>query len=74
MLAAVRKLKRLERVGETKRDELNEVATVATEWLKAMATAAWYERYGRQVENYGLRKTEAARKEMETTIGEDGKK
>ena len=72
MLAAVRTLNRLERVGETMRDALNEVATVAPEWLQAMAPAAWYERYGRPVENYRLPKTEAARQDLATTIGADG--
>ena len=47
VLAAVRTLNRLERVGETLRAALNEVATVAPEWLQALAPPAWYERYGR---------------------------
>ena len=63
VLAAVRTLNRLERVGETMRATLNEVATVAPEWLQAMAPAAWYERYGRPVENYRLSKTETARQD-----------
>ena len=54
VLAAVRTLNRLERVGETMRATLNELATVAPDWLQAMAPAAWYERYGRPVENYRL--------------------
>lgn len=72
VLAAVRTLNRLERVGETMRAALNEVATVAPEWLQAMAPAAWYERYGRRVENYRLPKTEAARQDLAATIGADG--
>ena len=72
VLAAVRTLNRLERVGETMRATLNEVATVAPEWLQAMAPAAWYERYGRPVENYRLPKTEAARQALAATIGADG--
>jgi len=60
VLAAVRTLNRLERVGETMRATLNELATVAPDWLQAMAPASWYERYGRPVENYRLPKTEAA--------------
>ncbi len=72
VLAAVRTLNRLERVGETMRATLNEVATVAPEWLQALAPAVWYERYGRPVENYRLPKTEAARQELAATIGADG--
>jgi len=72
VLAAVRTLNRLERVGETMRAALNEVATVAPEWLQAMALPAWYERYGRPVENYRLPKTETARQDLATTIGADG--
>jgi len=72
VLAAVRTLNRLERVGETLRAALNELATVAPEWLQAMAPASWYERYGRPVENYRLPKTEAARQDLAATIGADG--
>ncbi len=72
VLAAVRTLNRLERVGETLRAALNEVATVAPEWLQAIAPAAWYERYGRPVENYRLPKTETARQDLAATIGADG--
>jgi len=72
VLAAVRTLNRLERVGETMRAALNELAAVAPEWLQAMAPAAWYERYGRRVENYRLPKTEAARQDLAALIGADG--
>ncbi len=74
VLAAVRVLNRLERVGETLRAALNELATVAPEWLQALAPAVWYERYGRRVENYRLPKTEAARLELAATIGADGQR
>jgi transposase len=72
VLAALRGLNRLERVGETLRAALNEVAAVAPAWLKAVASAAWYERYGRRVENYRLPKTEAARLALAAEIGADG--
>jgi len=64
VLAAVRTLNRLERVGETLRAPLNELATVVPDWLRAVAPAVWYERYGRRVENYRLPKTEAARQDL----------
>src|SRR5215218_3211985 len=72
VLAAVRALNRLERVGETLRAALNELAAVAPEWLQALAPPAWYERYGRRVENYHLPKTEAARRALAAEIGADG--
>ena len=62
VLAAVRVLNRLERVGETLRAALNELAAVAPEWLRDVALPAWYERYGRRVENYRLPKTESLQK------------
>ena len=73
VLAAVRVLNRLERVGETLRAALNELAAVAPEWLQAFAPAAWYDRYGRRVENYRLPKTEAARAALAAEIGADGR-
>ncbi len=73
VLAAVHTLDRLERVGETLRAALNELAGITPEWLQEMAPAAWYERYGRRVENYRLPKTEAARQDLAATIGTDGR-
>src|ERR1700712_2699956 len=72
-LAAVRTLNGLERVGETLRATLNELATVAPDWLQVVAPPAWYERYSRPVENYRLPKTEAARQAWAAQyITEDG--
>ena len=73
VLAAVRGLNRLERVGETLRAALNEVAVMAPAWLQALVPAEWYERYARRVENYRLPKTEAARQELAVAIGIDGR-
>src|SRR4051794_6037493 len=72
VLAAVRTLNRLERVGETLRAALNELAAVAPDWLRALAPAAWYERYGERVENYDLPESEAERQELAEVIGADG--
>jgi transposase len=71
VLAAIRVLNRLERVGETLRAALNSLAVVAPAWLQAIALPEWYDRYGRRVENYHLPKTEAARKELTTVIESD---
>src|SRR4051794_68406 len=72
VLAAVRTLNRLERVGETLRAALNELAAVAPDRLRALAPAAWYERYGERVENYDLPESEAERRELAEVIGADG--
>jgi transposase len=72
MLAAVRRLHSLERVGETLRATLNELAVVAPEWLRKLAPPEWYERYAKRVENYALPKSEAARQELASVIAADG--
>ena len=72
ILAAIRVLNRLERVGETLRAVLNSLAVVAPAWLQTIAPPEWYDRYGSRVENYALPKTEAARQELATVIGTDG--
>jgi transposase len=74
ILAAVRVLNRLERVGETLRAALNELAVMAPEWLQALAPPEWYPRYGSRVENYSLPKTDAARHELARVIAADGEK
>lgn len=71
VLAAVRKLNRLELVGETMRAALNELATVAPEWLSAIAPEAWYDRYGRRVEDYRLPKSAANRDAYGQRVGDD---
>jgi transposase len=74
VLAAVRRLNRLERVGETLRAALNDLAVVVPDWLRAQAPPDWYERYGDRVENDSLPKTEAARQDLALLIGADGQK
>src|SRR5262249_59413393 len=72
--AAVRVLNRLERVGETMRAALNDLAVMSPDWLQALAPAEWYPRYGRRVENYHLPKTDAAREELARVIAADGER
>lgn len=71
VIAAIRKLNRLELVGETMRAALNELATVAPEWLTAIAPDDWYERYGRRIEDYRLPKSESNRNAYAQQVGED---
>jgi transposase len=54
VLAAIRVLNRLELVAETLRAALNAVATVAPAWLQGFAPLAWYERYGKRIEDVRL--------------------
>jgi transposase len=72
VLAAVRGLNRLERVGETVRAALNELAVVAPDWLQALAPPVWYERYSCRVENYRLPKADQERLELVAAVGADG--
>src|SRR5512135_3293943 len=74
VLAAVRTLNRLERVGETLRAALNQLAVLAPDWLQALAPPEWYQRYGSRVENYHLTKTDAARQDLARVIAADGEK
>jgi transposase len=72
VLAAVRKLNRLELVAETLRAALNAMATAAPDWLRGLAPPAWYERYGRRIEDTRLPKSEAEREAYARQVGEDG--
>jgi transposase len=72
VLAAIRVLNRLELVAETLRAALNDLATVAPDWLQAIAPVAWYERYSRRIEDSRLPTTEAKRQAYAHTVGEDG--
>ena len=74
VVAAVRSLNRLERVAETLRAALNELAVIVPEWLQTLAPSEWYPRYGNRVENYNLPKTEADRQELARVVGADGEK
>jgi transposase len=72
VLAAIRTLNRLECVGETWRQALNAVATVAPEWLRAQVPAEWATRYGPRFEAYRLPKTPVERQALAEQIGADG--
>jgi transposase len=72
VLAAIRILNRMELVAETLRAALNDLATVAPDWLQAIAPPAWYDRYGQRIEDSRLPTTEAKRQAYAQTVGEDG--
>ena len=71
VLASIRKLNRLELVGETMRATLNELATVVPEWLLEIAPDEWYERYERRVETYRLPTSKAKQDAYAQQVGED---
>lgn len=72
VLAAIRKLNRLECVGETLRAALNALATVTPDWLLEQVTPDWFDRYGPRFEQYRLPKAKAERERLAETIGADG--
>jgi len=72
MIAAIRQVNRLELVGETLRAALNEIATVAPEWLKQNISEEWYERYRWRFDDYRLPKKKNEREQMAQQIGLDG--
>jgi transposase len=72
ILANVRELNRLEFVGETLRAALNELATVAPDWLKTVVSSDWFERYSRPFSDYRLPQKEAERLAIGEQIGRDG--
>ncbi len=44
VLAAIRALNRLECVGETRRSALNDLASIAPEWLCTQVEPEWFDR------------------------------
>ena len=72
VLAAIRVLNRLELVGETLRAALNELASVAPEWLQSVAPLEWYERYSKRIEDTRLPREQTKRDAYAQTVGEDG--
>ena len=72
VLAAIREMSRLELVAETLRAALNALATVAPTWVQAITPTAWYERYGKRVEDTRLPQGRAEREAYAQLVGEDG--
>lgn len=72
VLAAVRQLNRLERVGETLRQTLNECAKLEPVWLKTVTPADWYQRYAKRFDQMHLPDSRAKRDQLVEQIGRDG--
>ena len=72
VLAAIRKLNRTECIGETMRKTLNDLATVAPEWLLEQVTLDWFDLYGPRFDSYHLPKTKTELADLQLRIGADG--
>jgi hypothetical protein len=72
VLAAIRVLNRLALVAETLRAALNELATVAPDWLQGRTPLEWYARYGKRIEDTRLPQGQAKRDAYAQLVGEDG--
>lgn len=72
VLAAIRVLNRLEMVVETMRTALNEVATVAPEWLARVAQPEWFARYSVRAEQARLPNGAKARESFAAQVSGDG--
>src|SRR3982750_1910566 len=72
VLAAVHDLHVLELVAETLRAALDDLAAIVPDWLRPIARPAWFERYGRRVEDYRLPKSREDRETLALEVGADG--
>jgi transposase len=72
VLAAIRKVGRLECMIETLRYALNAVAEVAPVWLRALAPSDWYERYSKRIEESRLPRNPQEREALARRVGADG--
>lgn len=72
VLAAIRRLNRLELLGETLRAALNAIAEIDAEWLKQWVPVAWFERYGRRIEEWRLPTGKQSQEQLAEQIGSDG--
>ncbi|QCX82509.1 hypothetical protein C9F11_44735 (plasmid) [Streptomyces sp. YIM 121038] len=72
VLAAVRRLNRLENTAEHLRAALNALAAAAPDWLLGTAPADWFDRYQRRIEDYRLPRGEGPRTQYMEQTGQDG--
>lgn len=72
VVSAVRRLNRLELVGETLHHTLNVLAQIDPNWLKNQITPEWFDRYGSRFTDYRLPKEKEKRFVLAQVIGDDG--
>ncbi|MFG2276999.1 IS1182 family transposase [Streptomyces chartreusis] len=74
VLAAVRRLSRLELAGESVRAALEEIAEADPDWLVPLIEPEWAKRYGRKVEIGKVAGGKVAVRERAEEFGRDGQK
>jgi len=72
VLAAIRAMNRLERVIETIRAALNQLALEAPQWLAGAAAPEWFARYSHRAEQARLPKQLKDRVALAAQVGRDG--
>jgi transposase len=72
VLAAVHDLHLLERVAETLRAALDDLAAVVQDWLRTLAQPVWFQRYGRRIEDDHLPQRRDEREALALEVGLDG--
>ncbi len=73
ILAAIHTLNRLELVGRTLQHTLNALAHLAPSWLRTWVPTAWFDRYGRLIDEYRLPQSAPERQALAEQIGADGR-
>jgi transposase len=71
VLAAVRDLNRVERVGETLHATLNVLAVAAPEWMRVNIPIEWADRYGKRVDEWRLPEEQKDREIYAQMVGRD---
>ncbi|MCB0191914.1 MAG: IS1182 family transposase [Anaerolineae bacterium] len=72
VLAQTRSLNRLELIGETLRQALNELARENPAWLVEQISPDWFELYGPRFEQYRLPKEKKEQQALAEQMGRDG--
>lgn len=72
VLAAVRRLNRVELLGEILRAALNSLAESDPDWLTGWVPVEWFERYSRRIEEWRLPSAKDKQEAVMEQIGQDG--
>ncbi len=72
VLGAIRRLNRLELVGETMRHSLNRLSQVVPDWLLDQIDGSWFERYEHRIDQYRLPSSQPKQLALAVQIGQDG--
>jgi transposase len=72
IIAAVRKLSRVELVAETVYHALDVLAQVAPDWLQMVLQPEWFERYSQRPTSYRMPRNEAEQMRLAEQVGRDG--